>query len=144
MTAVAVELRRGRDLVEPELFDRLVDFCATEYGLERVVAEQVQDEALALLYVMGTTKSGAAMAPSETVDPGWHTFMLHSAEYAQWCHESFGYYLHHAPNSKLRTQGLMVDVVGRIREAGFFVDDRLWGTAGDCNAPTCCGDGPCC
>ncbi|AWK12773.1 hypothetical protein DDQ41_07540 [Streptomyces spongiicola] len=84
------------------------------------------------------------MAPSASVDPGWHTFLLHSVEYARWCERNFGYFLHHAPNSKLRTQGLMVDVVARIREAGFLVDDRLWGRAGECNPPTCCGDGPCC
>ncbi|UUN27043.1 hypothetical protein [Streptomyces sp. FIT100] len=144
MTALAVELRHGRDLVEPELFDRLVDFCAQEYGLERLVAEQVQDQAIAMCYVMGTTNSGALMAPSETVDPGWHTFMLHSAEYAEWCREQFGYFLHHSPNSKTRTRGLMVDVVGKIRDAGFVVDESLWGTAADCNPPTCCGDGPCC
>ncbi|MFE3658513.1 hypothetical protein [Streptomyces sp. NPDC059165] len=119
MTTAPVKLRQGHDLVEPELFDRLVDFCAKEYGLERVVAEQVQDQALALLYVMGTTKSGHTLASSETVDPGWHTFMLHSPEHSQWCHEKFGYYLHHQPNSKVRTKGLMVDVVGRIKAAGF-------------------------
>ncbi|MFJ6634044.1 hypothetical protein ACIQMR_22045 [Streptomyces sp. NPDC091376] len=144
MTAVAVELRRGRDLVEPRLFDRLVAFCADEYGLERVVAERVQDQAIALLYVMGTTRSGDTMAPSAAVDPGWHTFMLHSPEYTEWCHKHFGYYLHHVPNSKTRTRGLMVDVVGRVREAGFVIDEALWGTAASCNPPTCCGDGPCC
>ncbi|MFD7614400.1 hypothetical protein [Streptomyces sp. NPDC059828] len=144
MTAVAVELRRGRDLVAPGLFDRLVDFCAEEYGLERSVAERIQDQAIALCWVMGTTRSGDTMAPSATVDPGWHTFMLHSTEYTQWCKEQFGYYLHHAPNSKTRTQGLMGDVVGRIRAAGLVVDESLWGTAAECNPPTCCGDGPCC
>lgn len=148
MTAVAVELRQGRHLVSPDLFNRLVDFCAEEYGLERCVAERIQDQAIALCWVMGTTRSGDVMAPSATVDPGWHTFMLHSAEYAKWCEEQFGYFLHHAPNSKMRTTGLMVDVVGRIREAGFVVDESLWGTAADCNGapnpPTCCGDGPCC
>ncbi len=144
MTAVAVELRQGRHLVTPGLFNRLVDFCAKEYGLERSVAERIQDQAIALCYVMGVTRSGDTMAPSETVDPGWHTFMLHSKEYAEWCQANFGYFLHHAPNSKTRTQGLMVNVVDKIREAGFAVDDRLWGTAAECNPPTCCGDGPCC
>ncbi|MFG2713745.1 Scr1 family TA system antitoxin-like transcriptional regulator [Streptomyces goshikiensis] len=31
-----------------------------------------------------------------------------------------------------------------LKAAGFEVDDRLWGTAADCNQPACCGDGPCC
>ncbi|MFE0189080.1 glycine-rich domain-containing protein [Streptomyces sp. NPDC058989] len=140
----SVKARQGRDLVTPGLFERLVDFCAEEYGLERCVAERIQSEAIAMCYVMGATQAGDVMTPSRQVDPGWHTFMLHTEAYADWCRENFGYFLHHRPNSKLRTKGLMVDVVGRIKAEGFEVDERLWGTAADCNAPTCCGDGPCC
>ncbi|MFE3627803.1 glycine-rich domain-containing protein [Streptomyces goshikiensis] len=108
------------------------------------MAECVMDQALALLWVMGTTRTGDVMAPSVAVDPGWHTFMLHSQEYADWCQREFGYYLHHAPNSKVRSRGLMSSVVDRLKTAGFVVDERLWGTAADCNQPACCGDGPCC
>lgn len=144
MTALATELVQGRTLVDPELFDRLASFCSEEYNLERDMAERVMDQAIALCYVMGTTNAGDVMAPSKAVDPGWHTFMLHSQEYAAWCQKSFGYFLHHAPNSKTRTLGLMFNVTDRIREAGFMVDGTLWGTAAECNAPTCCGDGPCC
>ncbi|UQA93821.1 glycine-rich domain-containing protein [Streptomyces halobius] len=138
------KVRQGRELVDPALFERLVDFCADEYGLERCVAERIQNEAIAMCYVMGITKAGDEMAPSKQVDPGWHTFMLHTEEYAAWCRKNFGHFLHHRPNSKLRTQGLMTDVVGRIKKQGFAVDERLWVTASDCNAPTCCSDGPCC
>ncbi|MEU0052212.1 hypothetical protein ABZ299_22355 [Streptomyces sp. NPDC006184] len=139
-----VALRRGQDLVTPALFERLTDFCAEEYGLERGVAARIQDQAIAMCYTMGVTQSGDTMAPSATVDPGWHTFMLHTEEYALWCEEQFGYFLHHRPNSKTRTSGLMTHTVDKIRAQGFEVDDRLWGTAADCNPPACCGDGPCC
>ncbi|MEV0471027.1 hypothetical protein [Streptomyces prunicolor] len=139
-----VALRHGRELVPPELFERLTDFCAEEYGLERCVAERVQDQALALVWTMGKTGKGDTMAPSELVDPGWHTFVLHTPEYAEWCAKEFGYFVHHAPNSKTRTHGLMVSVTEEIRAQGFEVDERLWHRAADCNAPTCCGDGPCC
>lgn len=140
----AAATRRGRDLVTPELFERLTDFCATEYGLEYCVAKQIQDQAIAMCYTMGVTRSGDTMAPSATVDPGWHAFMLHTEEYAAWCQEQFGYFLHHQPNSKTRTRGLMTNTVDKIRAQGLVVDDRLWGTDAECNPPTCCGDGPCC
>lgn len=139
-----VALKRGRDLVDPGLFETLTGFCSEEYGQERCVAERVMDQALAMCYTMGVTRSGDTMAPSATVDPGWHTFMLHTEAYASWCQENFGYFLHHRPNSKTRTRGLMTNTVDKISAQGFEVDDRLWGTAADCNAPTCCGDGPCC
>ncbi|GGP71881.1 hypothetical protein [Streptomyces melanogenes] len=139
-----VRLRHGRELVTPEDFNRLSAFCADEYGLEGCVAEQVMDQALALVYTMGITKAGDVMAPSAKVDPGWHTLILHTEFYSQWCMESFGYFLNHAPNSKVRTHGLMTDVASRIKAQGFEVIDRLWLNPADCNAPTCCGDGPCC
>lgn len=143
-TVVVSETRTGRSLVTAPDFTMLATFCAAEYALEHPLAARVVDQALALVHVMGSTRSGATMAPSQQVDPGWHTLILHTDWYANWCQEQFGYFLHHRPNSKTRTRGLMVTVVERIRAAGFEVDDRLWGTAADCNPPACCGDGPCC
>ncbi|MFG2554959.1 hypothetical protein ACGFWF_34210 [Streptomyces sp. NPDC048581] len=142
--AVAAQPRTGRALVTDTEFDTLAAFCADEYGLERCVADRVIDQALAFVYVMGTTGEGATMAPSQLVDPGWHTLILHTGWYADWCREQFGYFLHHQPNSKVRTRGLMTSVVDRLRAAGFEVDEQLWGTAAECNSPACCGDGPCC
>ncbi|MFD3803582.1 glycine-rich domain-containing protein [Streptomyces sp. NPDC058619] len=143
MVESTVALRHGRDFVSPELFGRLAAFCADEYGLERVVADRVMDQAIAFVYVLGSQKA-YDMAPSERVDPGWHSFMLHTQEYAAWCQERFGHFVHHAPNAKVRTRGLMVSVADRLRTAGFFVDARLWGTAAECNQPACCGDGDGC
>ncbi|MBC2902508.1 glycine-rich domain-containing protein [Streptomyces cupreus] len=137
-----VALRQGRDLVSPELFDRLVDFCADEYGHERCTAERIMSEALAFLDVMGRT--GEGMSPSQAVDPGWHTFMLHTEEYEAFCRTRYGRFVHHAPRSRYRDKATMVDVVARIRAHGYEVDESLWGTRANCNEPTCCGDGPCC
>ncbi|MFD3557802.1 hypothetical protein ACFWWA_37745 [Streptomyces goshikiensis] len=143
MVESPVALRRGRDLVSPELFERLAAFCADEYGLERVVADRVMDQAIAFVYVLGSQQA-YDMAPSERVDPGWHSFMLHTQEYAAWCQEQFGHFVHHSPNARVRTRPLMVSVADRIAAAGFDVDARLWGTAADCNQPACCGDGDGC
>ncbi|WP_030706540.1 glycine-rich domain-containing protein [Streptomyces sp. NRRL F-2580] len=143
MLDAPVALRHGRDLVSPELFERLAAFCADEYGMERVVADRVMDQAIAFVYVLGSEKA-YDLAPSQLVDPGWHTFMLHTQEYADWCQDKFGYFVHHAPNSKVRTRALMVSVADRVKAAGFNVDEKLWGTAAECNQPACCGDGPCC
>ncbi|WP_340378697.1 hypothetical protein U5640_28275 [Streptomyces sp. SS7] len=144
LTTVATMPRTGRSLVTDAEFDTLAAFCADEYGLERCVADRVVDQALALVHVMGSSGEGARMAPSQQVDPGWHTLILHTGWYADWCERSFGYFLHHQPNAQVLTRGLMVDVVGRLRAAGFEVDERLWGTAAECNAPACCGDGDGC
>ncbi|MFD4244389.1 hypothetical protein ACFWP3_22760 [Streptomyces sp. NPDC058525] len=96
-----VALRHGRDLVSPELFEKVSD-------------------------------------------PGWHSFVLHTQAYAAWCDEQFGFFLGHEPKATVRTRPLIGSVVDRVRAAGFYVDDRLWGAAKDCNPPACCGDGDGC
>ncbi|MFE5921005.1 hypothetical protein [Streptomyces sp. NPDC056468] len=99
-TTVTAAFRTGRSLVTDAEFHMLAAFCADEYGLERCVADRVVDQALALVHVMGSTGEGAAMAPSELVDPGWHTLILHTGWYAAWCEEQFGYFLHHQPTPR--------------------------------------------
>ena len=141
---VSVATRRGRDLVSEDEFAMFSAFCADEYKLDLAFAERVIDQALAMVYVMGTTRSGDTMAPSETVDFGWHTLLLHTEFWKNFCEKHFGYFLHHRPNSKTRTKGLMSDVTAKIEAEGFHVDRIMWGTRAECNPPSCCGDGPCC
>ncbi|MEU5596713.1 hypothetical protein [Streptomyces sp. NPDC020298] len=140
----AVATRRGRDLVSDSEFEMLAAFCANEYNLDPAFADRVMDQALAMIYVMGVTRSGDTMAPSEAVDPGWHTAILHTQWYEAFCTKHFGYLLHHTPNSKTRSGQLMADVTAKIEAEGFHIDRILWGTAAECNPPACCGDGPCC
>lgn len=141
---VSTATRRGRDLVRTEDFEMLSAFCADEYSMDAAFAARVVDQALAMVYVMGTTRSGSSMSPSSVVDPGWHTMILHTDWYARFCLDNFGYFLHHQPSSMVRTQGLMADVTTRIEAAGFRVDRIMWGAAAECNPPACCGDGDGC
>ncbi|AXE27280.1 hypothetical protein C0216_04300 [Streptomyces globosus] len=101
------------------------------------------DQALAFLKVMGDARA-FDMTPSNTVDPGWHSFALHTTAYAAWCQEQFGYFLHHEPKATVRTRPLIGSVVERIEAAGFYVDGGMWGAAKGCNPPACCGDGDGC
>ncbi|MER6690354.1 glycine-rich domain-containing protein [Streptomyces minutiscleroticus] len=143
-TAIAGS-RTGRSLVDHELFDRLVSFLEYEEKVPRVRAEKVVDQALAFLWMSGH-RADVPLSPSRQVDPGWHVFLLHSREYARWCQEQFGRFLHHNPfkGQRLRDGVAVRRTVDAIEAAGFAVDRDLWGVAAECNAPTCCGDGPCC
>ncbi|MFD7431716.1 hypothetical protein ACFV6Z_32370 [Streptomyces sp. NPDC059818] len=96
-----VVLRRGRDLVSAELFEKVSEFCAEEYGHELSTARRIVDQALAFLKVMGDTRA-FDMTPSCTVDPGWHSFVLHTQAYAAWCDEQFGFFLGHEPKATVR------------------------------------------
>ena len=37
------------------------------------------------------------MSPSDKQDQMWHTFVLHTKDYMDFCYEMFGVYLHHQP-----------------------------------------------
>ncbi|MGH1553252.1 hypothetical protein ACRAWF_18650 [Streptomyces sp. L7] len=143
MTITAVTATRtGQSLVTKAGFSMLSTFCADEYSPERSVAARVVDRGTRARPRQWARPARAPPWPSPTGRPRLRTLVLHTDWYANWCAEQFGYFVHHQPNSKTRTRGLMTDVVGKIRAAGFEVDERLWGTAAECNAPACCGDGP--
>ncbi|MEV7419652.1 hypothetical protein [Streptomyces sp. NPDC089919] len=143
MLEIPVAVRRGRDLVGPELFEKVSRFCAGEYGHELSMARRIVDQALAFLKVMGDTRA-FDMTPSDVVDPGWHSFVLHTQAYAAWCDEQFGFFLGHEPGATVRTRPRIGRVVDRVKAGGFFVDETLWGSAKECNPPACCGDGDGC
>lgn len=51
-------------------------------------------------YVMLIKESRADVPMySKSVDFVWHTFILDTREYASFCEEQFGYFLHHVPNA---------------------------------------------
>ncbi|MFE9370678.1 hypothetical protein ACFYM2_13045 [Streptomyces sp. NPDC006711] len=55
------------------------------------------------------------MTPSDAVNPGWHSFVLHTQAYAAWCDEQFGFFLGHEPKATVRTRPLIGSVVDRVR-----------------------------
>ncbi|NUK07551.1 hypothetical protein HRW18_05885 [Streptomyces lunaelactis] len=113
--------------------------------MDRSRAERVMDQALAFIDMAGH-RTDVPLSPSRKVDPGWHAFILHSHEYADFCHRRFGAFLHHNPlkGQRLRDGVAIKRTVRAIEEMGYVVDHELWGTAAECNAPSCCGDGDGC
>jgi hypothetical protein len=41
------------------------------------------------------------LAPSRAIDAAWHTFILHTADYASYCQDRFGRFLHHVPTDEI-------------------------------------------
>ena len=88
------------------------------------------------------------LAPSKAVDHGWHAFILHTREYADFCARVAGHFIHHAPEDP---GGGRVDAVARnattteiMRRTGLPVDDELWdvGQAScSANCERCCSGG---
>ncbi|ONH30819.1 glycine-rich domain-containing protein [Pseudofrankia asymbiotica] len=151
MTTLAPAPRRsGRDLVDDALFARLTTRIVADHPEYADLAERIVDQTLAFL----ATSAGSAtpMSPSHLVDIGWHTFVLHTREYAQFCARVAGRLIHHVPEHPSEW-GITVLTVSRmlpaIERAGFYVDRALWiGEHGDCEIKNChqchatCHDSP--
>lgn len=134
-STTARELREGRELVDADLFHRLIQRVAEEHDHDLTMASKIVDQALAFL---GTTAThvGRPLSPSEIVDPGWHEFILHTVDYAAFCERVAGRFLHHVPTDPEdpSSQGesaheVLQYTVDAIANAGFYVDNELWPSA---------------
>jgi len=86
------------------------------------------DQALAFL-AAAAHHTGEPLSPSEPVDIGWHTFILYTREYAAFCEDLAGLFLHHVPDdvpvpSKSSTD--LGPTMAAIELAGYAVDVDLW------------------
>lgn len=132
MTAVLTERATGRSLISPDLFDRLVRRIVADQKLDKELAERIVDQSLAFLAACATN-TGAPLAPSDPVDIGWHTFLLHTRDYAEFCGRIAGRFLHHVPTEDgdpsatgPAARARLVRTMAAIESAGFLLDARLW------------------
>jgi hypothetical protein len=143
-------LRTGRALVSDALFDRLVRRIVDDERLAQEVAERIVDQALAFLAACARNNS-TPLTPSALVDIGWHSFLLHTREYASFCHQVAGRFLHHVPfepddpAAGLTARDRLTHTVAAIDGAGFVVDTDLWAHAQASDCTGChngCHDDP--
>ncbi|MDX3342831.1 hypothetical protein PV409_33265 [Streptomyces sp. ME02-6979.5a] len=139
MTATETELRTGRSLVEPELFDSIADFTVMHFGQDRNKAERATDQALAFVATVATAT--VKMVPSDDVDAAFHAFILHTAAYREFCETYAGRFLEHNPRPGTGGRGLgeVQATAHAIKAAGFMVMDELWTVNGE-NAAQCDSD----
>lgn len=138
MTTVANDLRTGRELVDEELFDSVVQFVMHDKQRDMEFAAQVADQAIAFVYVAAT--STVPMVPSDDVDEGLHAFILHTPDHHEFCQKHAGRFLHH--NARPGVPRKLEDVQASARAmkaAGFRVIDDRWAVDGE-NAAQCDSD----
>lgn len=138
MTAVMESTKTGRELVAPELFNQLATRIVKDKGTDRELADRIMDQALAFLGACAAHGRGANLVPSAAVDIGWHTFILHTRDYAAFCDAEAGFFIHHVPTDDDGGEpagdpvGVLDRTVDAIGEAGFLVDPELWGPTAKC------------
>lgn len=122
--------RSARLLISDELFDRVVDRIVRDEDMTRDLAVRVLEQALAFLAACAVDHD-EALAPSRLVDIGWHTFLLHTRAYAQFCQAIAGRFLHHEPAepdtlSRGEVRETRRRTLAAIEAVGYLVDLDLW------------------
>ena len=133
MTAVATEkmltLKEVLGYCHPGVLRRY----AKEHDASPEEAEEVFWEMLKFLYLSYRAATNgpdqfacAVSAEIEKIDWMWHTFLLFTLDYGEFCDRYFGFFLHHVPNEDEEGKEEEVDedvVRGEIqRQLGFVYD----------------------
>jgi hypothetical protein len=132
---VGYQLTNKEFLGDDQLWERLVLRIAGDEDVSHSLAERIMDRALGFLKLC-KLEPGCPYGPSKLVDIGWHTFILDTAQYANFCQRVVGWFIHHIPayelNSNHNPSGL-ADTVEALRRHGITVDEALWAdSAQDC------------
>jgi hypothetical protein len=125
-----------RDLISPRMFTRLTRRITADHSTDPDMAERIMDQALAFLQAC-VLNPGAGLAPSDEVDKGWHAFILHTADYAEFCQRVAGRFIHHLPTEPGQDDdgGAAIQAtLTAMRTAGLPVDEKLWPSAADCES----------
>lgn len=148
----ATDAKDPRDLVPPQVWDRLVAYIAKDRQVTQDYAAQVFGQTLVFLKAhadsIGSGAPALALAdgaryrvvPDVTVDVGWHAFLQHTEDYTAFCEQIAGRYLHHRPVlTKEMADGTAMAryTLPALHATGYRVDLRFWRTAYSCCPPEC-------
>ncbi len=135
-TAPEITATSPQELISPRMLSRLTRRVMADHGMEQPAAERIMDQALAFLYTCALNP-GVGLAPSDEVDKGWHAFILHTADYAEFCQRVAGRFIHHLPaepGADSDGGAAIHATLFAMRAAGLPVDEGLWPAAADCNS----------
>ncbi|MFT5436644.1 MAG: hypothetical protein ACI840_001292 [Ulvibacter sp.] len=77
----------------------IIESIQKDHGLSKEEAEILFRDTLIFLWVCGTNPKGN-IAPTKALDKGWHTFVLWTKEYREFCLTHFGQMIHHSRRRK--------------------------------------------
>ncbi|MCW2890367.1 MAG: hypothetical protein JWL58_7229 [Streptosporangiaceae bacterium] len=148
-TATAV--KDPRELVNPETWEKVTRHIAKKREVTQVYAERMFGQVLVFLKAYADTRkaksramllpdgAGYRVVPDVTVDPGWHDFLEHTEDYAAFCLDIAGGFIHHRPvlTEEMRSGHALEHTLPALHATGYEVDLEFWSTATSC-CPPCC------
>ncbi|MEU2678602.1 hypothetical protein ABZ638_17130 [Streptomyces sp. NPDC007107] len=128
-------------LVNPEMMDRLAGRITKDHPeTDLPTARRIIGQAAAFLAASAALPR-AELAPSKAVDIGWHTWILHTVDYAAFCDRVAGRFIHHVPTPDDESieggpESARQRTLDAMTAAGFRIDRDLWPDAammGECS-----------
>jgi hypothetical protein len=115
--------------------DRVVHRVACRRSFSSLERDRAGLELVKFLYLCA--ESDLPLAPSEIIDDLWHEFILHTRDYANFCHTTLGTFVHHVPSTAPDPSSYR-RTLERIKVRFGIADERFWPKSGsDCE--TSCG-----
>jgi hypothetical protein len=118
---------------------RVVSRYARDLGATRAEAETCFATLKQFLAACAVRDGGRV--PSKTIDAMWHTFLLFTADYREFCENRLGKFLHHNPSEEHESKHGTTPIRETAESMFGMVDERLWprtAASGDCDcSPTC-------
>ena len=94
--------------------DEIVAHYAGSYGLTLETARTHERELKRYLALRALDRDGA-YGMAGVADKLWHAFILFTKDYARFCSEAVGFFIHHVPRTKARTARRTRTTRGRWR-----------------------------
>ena len=141
MTITTLDVRASLDparMLSHELFAKLVKRVADEESVGSDYAACIVRQTLVFLKACADNTTGQKLSPSVQIDPGWHAFVLHAEDYAEFCDRIAGRFIHHRPmmDADIRSGNALKRTIAALQETGYSVDLELWESR-----PMSCGAG---
>ena len=131
-----------RDLISDSLWNRLTSRLMKDHPeIEKNGAQSIVDGALGFLSLCAN-HPGHDFVPSRLVDIGWHTFILYTRDYQDFCERIAGSFIHHEPNDgESKPEGINSGATVRFMIANnVWFDPAVWGVESKESTADCKGD----
>lgn len=102
----------------------VVHRVAKEEGISEEAAERYFEGTLQFLKVASI--AGAPVSPSLPIDAAWHAFILHTRDYAEYCQERFGRFIHHQPTVGVSNRDNYLRARAIAEERFDNLDPTIW------------------
>lgn len=83
--------------------DDVIDGFMKSFSVSNTESQEIFKEMLRWIWYCNSPQSVGYRSIDSSIliiDEMWHTFILYTKEYHNFCHEYLGYYLHHSPTKK--------------------------------------------